>query len=155
MGLLQTISWRAVKALISAQFPQVQQISIAELANWLQQSPQLLLLDTRTPEEYGISHLPNAILAPENLEELPSRGWLQDTPIVTYCSVGYRSAKVADQLQQMGYRPVWNLDGSIFAWANAGYPVYRDGEVVQQVHPYNARWGMLLKPELHCMSCSS
>lgn len=151
MRLLQNISWAAIKRLIAAQFPQVQQISVPELANWLQQSPQPLLLDTRTIEEYRISHLSNAVLAPENLEELRTWQELQkDTPIVTYCSVGYRSAKVAEQLQQMGYSRVFNLAGSIFEWANADYPVYRDEEVVQQVHPYNARWGTLLNSELHC-----
>jgi rhodanese-related sulfurtransferase len=152
MKLLQNISWTAIKRLIAARFPQVKQISVPELTNWLRQpNERPLLLDTRTEAEYYISHLPDAYLAPSHLDDL--RNWQQlqqDTPIVTYCSVGYRSAQVADQLQQMGYNRVFNLEGSIFAWANAGHPVYRNKEVVRQVHPYNARWGKLLNPELHC-----
>ena len=37
-----------------------------------------------------------------------------------------------------------NMEGSIFKWANEGRPVYRDGERVEKVHPYNETWGRLL-----------
>ena len=37
-----------------------------------------------------------------------------------------------------------NLEGSIFRWAGEGRPVYRDGVRVEQVHPYDDRWGALL-----------
>ena len=40
------------------------------------------------------------------------------------------------------------MSGSIFQWANEGYPIERNGEPADKVHPYNARWGKLLKPQL-------
>ena len=47
-----------------------------------------------------------------------------------------------------GYADVWNLEGSIFQWANGGRPVYRDGRPVEAVHPYNTLWGTLLADSL-------
>jgi 3-mercaptopyruvate sulfurtransferase SseA len=67
---------------------------------------------------------------------------------VTYCSVGYRSAALAQQLQAMGCKKVFNLEGSLFEWVNQGYPVYQGEQVVKSVHPFNRLWGLLLNPEV-------
>ena len=37
-----------------------------------------------------------------------------------------------------------NLEGSIFAWANEGLPVYRGETEVDEVHPFDDSWGTLL-----------
>ena len=68
---------------------------------------------------------------------------------MVYCSVGYRSAKVAQQLQQKGYKNVFNLNGGIFQWANQGKPIFKDKHPVKVVHPYNFFWGKLLKSKYH------
>jgi rhodanese-related sulfurtransferase len=150
MPLLKKISWAALKKLIQAQFPSVKSLSIMELANWLKRDDAPLLLDARTPAEYEVSYLPGARLVTEDWLEDPQKlGAIHDRPIVVYCSVGYRSAKLAAKLQEKGLQQVFNLEGSIFAWANAGYPVYRGTEPVSQVHPYNAAWGKLLNESLH------
>ncbi|MEF8866821.1 MAG: rhodanese-like domain-containing protein, partial [Salinibacter sp.] len=62
--------------------------------------------------------------------------------------VGYRSAGVVQALQRQGFSQVYNLEGSIFRWANEGRPVVRDGEQVSAVHPYDATWGRLLTDSL-------
>lgn len=145
-------TWAIVKQSIRQQFLQVQQISIAELFHWLTQSDvqQPLLFDIRSEPEFAISHLSNAQRVDPNLNDFAALSHLaSDTPIVTYCSVGYRSAAMCDRLQTAGFSNVVNLEGSIFEWANAGYPVYREGQQVQQVHPYNPLWGVLLHQELH------
>jgi 3-mercaptopyruvate sulfurtransferase SseA len=64
---------------------------------------------------------------------------------VVYCSVGYRSARVAHWLGGQGYTNVRNLTGSIFQWANEGRPVFRDDRPTNEVHPYDQRWGLLLE----------
>ena len=68
--------------------------------------------------------------------------------IVLYCSVGHRSSDLAQFLMKKGYTEIYNLEGSIFAWANEGRPVYRGKEQVQVVHPYDKTWGRLLKESL-------
>ena len=106
--------------------------------------PEPVLLDTRTLEEYRVSHLANAKLLPSDLEDLKQEGINHSTPIVAYCSVGYRSAEIARQLQRMGYQNVFNLDGSIFQWVNENRAVYREGKLTDRVHPYDRFWQYLL-----------
>ena len=66
------------------------------------------------------------------------------TPIVVYCSVGYRSSAIARRLESLGYRNVLNLSGSIFQWVNENRSVYREGKPVTKVHPYQKFWQHLL-----------
>ena len=147
-GLLscQAVRWSMVKMKIHRSFPGVAQISTAELAAWLDDSRRTppILLDVRTPAEYAVSHLPGAIRVqpgskPDALH-LPL-----DAPMVTYCSVGYRSSDFGEKMLQAGYKNVRNLDGSIFAWANENRPLVHDGRPATQVHPFNAAWGTLLQ----------
>ena len=67
-----------------------------------------------------------------------------DTPVVAYCSVGYRSAGLADGLGQRGYTRVYNLEGSLFQWANEGRPLVDADGPVNVVHPYGEPWSDLL-----------
>ena len=142
---IKIIGWRLIKLSIRLQFSQVRQLSTTELAAWLQKDnePKPLLLDARTPEEYRVSHLANAKLIPNDLEDL-KQGINYATPIVVYCSVGYRSAAIARQLQAMGYQNVFNLEGSIFQWVNEHRAVYREGKLTDKVHPYDRFWQYLI-----------
>lgn len=72
-----------------------------------------------------------------------------DRPIVVYCSVGYRSSILARKLQDKGFTNVYNLEGSIFKWANEGRPLVQGKVTVHKVHPYNAHWGHLLERKYH------
>ncbi|MFQ5964533.1 MAG: hypothetical protein ACE5KZ_09635 [Candidatus Scalinduaceae bacterium] len=49
----------------------------------------------------------------------------------------------------MGFTRVYNLEGSIFKWANEGKPLIQGHTTVQKVYPYNAYWGKLLKRKYH------
>ena len=140
------------KALVRASFPGVPQMSIEELDQRLGDKTPPLIIDVREPFEYEVSHLPGAVHAQgEDIADLVV-DTEADRPIVLYCSVGYRSsAAVADLIQlndpEIGDR-VWNLEGSIFEWANSGRPVYRDGKEAESVHPYGKQWSRLLAPHL-------
>jgi rhodanese-related sulfurtransferase len=147
----EDLEWKSVKSEIREQFPSVAQLSTQELANWLStdSGPLPLLLDARAPQEYAVSHLPNAILTSSEAEVLERLKRVeQDRPVVIYCSVGYRSSRLAEILGELGYKNVYNLEGSIFQWANEGRAVYRGREPVEVVHPYDDRWGKLLRREL-------
>lgn len=108
-----------------------------------------VFLDAREQKEYEISHLKAAIwvgyndFAVERLEVVP-----KDAKIIVYCSVGYRSEKVSEKLQKMGYEDVKNLVGGIFEWSNSGQKVYRnEGEkavATNQIHTYNKEWSKWL-----------
>lgn len=141
------LGWQALNATIRHRFPDVSRIRTPELAAWLDKPGRTppRLLDVREPAEYEVSHLANAQRIQPGSDpttlSLP-----KDQPIVTYCSVGYRSAAYAQKLRQAGFTNVRNLEGSIFEWANADRRLVKDGHPTKQVHPYNKTWGLLLKP---------
>lgn len=145
----RSLAFSIIKRLIRGKFPSVKWLTTKQLAQWLAESskPQPILLDARSKAEYNISHLLQAKrIEPyhPNLEAIASG---KDVPILVYCSVGYRSASVAEQLAQVGFSDVYNLEGSIFQWVNEGRPIYQNECPTTLVHPYNARWGQLLKPQ--------
>ncbi len=140
-----------VRQVSARKFPSVEWISTGELADWRQDSTrgQPLLLDARTAPEYQLSHLDGARrIDPIRPLLRHMEAFARDTPIVVYCSVGYRSARVARWLGRQGFTNVRNLEGSLFAWANEGRPMVSDGGPAREVHPYNEIWGRLLEPEV-------
>jgi rhodanese-related sulfurtransferase len=150
VGCSQDLTWRAVNQMIEANYPDVPTITTDSLAKRLDNSsaPRPLLLDARTPEEYAVSHLPEARRVDPEATTFPALDTLsRSTPVVVYCSVGYRSARIASRLRENGFDAV-NLQGSIFRWANEGRPVVRDGTPVRAVHPYDKTWGRLLNEPL-------
>ena len=142
---LRALAWKIVKTLLNRQFPGVTSISIDKLAVWLGgDMPPPELIDVRKQEEYEVSHLPDALHLP-TVEAIQQAAFPANATLVLYCSIGYRSARVAQQLQENGYKNVMNLEGSIFEWYNQGYPVVVDGQPVERVHPYSRTWGLLLE----------
>lgn len=154
-GCSEELTWHAVDQMIAADYPNVRAISTDSLAERLADdtAPTPLLLDARSPEEYAVSHLPGAHRVDPSADNYPDLDTLSaDAPIVVYCSVGYRSAGVAQTLREQGFTNVANLDGSIFRWANEARPVYRGDQRVHAVQPYDATWGRLLADSLHASS---
>lgn len=158
----RSLIFKLLKRLITWQFPRTRWITTAELAQWCSDRTQTppLLLDARTEAEYAVSHLAIAQrIDPAHPDLAALDQAARDTPLVVYCSIGYRSARVAAQLTQAGFTQVYDLEGSIFQWANEGRPLVRAEPPMQaeqsmqakqpttKVHPYNAQWGLLLQPE--------
>ncbi|MHA6247548.1 rhodanese-like domain-containing protein [Pontibacter sp. CAU 1760] len=105
-----------------------------------------LLLDTRTQAEYNVSHLAGAkLVAYDQFDVKRLRGISKQTPIVVYCSVGYRSERIGEKLQKAGFENVQNLYGGIFEWVNQGYAVYNSAGKTNQVHAYSRTWGIWLR----------
>lgn len=129
-----------VDALISESVPV---ITCAEL----KQLPQTIRLDARERKEFDVSHLPNARWIGHDDFDLKRIADLpKTTPIVVYCSVGYRSEKVGEKLMAAGYTNVQNLYGSIFEWVNQGNPVVdSSGKPTERVHAYSRTWGIWLQ----------
>jgi len=114
------------------------------------ESADVLLIDSRSEQEYRVSHLPGAVLwadfksgsPPERVMEHARAG----RPVVFYCSIGYRSGMAASRVAQLA-KPQWqifNLKGGIFQWANEDRPL--DGGPL--VHGFDHEWSQWLRADL-------
>ena len=102
-------------------------------------------LDARELEEYQVSHLPGALhLGYDHPDYLQLNKLPKNTPIVVYCTIGYRSERMAEELKSRGFSQVFNLYGSIYAWILDGNPIVNNRGPVQRVHTYNEKWGSFL-----------
>jgi rhodanese-related sulfurtransferase len=148
---MRDIEWFLLKRALRQRFRQINWTTTGQLADWLADNrrPPPVLLDVRTQEEWDVSHLPGARrVDPQSTADTAAAGISRDTPVVTYCAIGFRSAELTQRLQAAGFTDVQNLEGSIFQWANEHRPLVREGERVTVVHPYDALWGRLLAKEV-------
>lgn len=137
-----TLNWDQVNAEIQQKFPSVKHISIDELNT--RDDKNILLIDVREDEEYAVSHIPGALNL-KNPKTIAKLAVQSRKDIVVYCSVGYRSAIMANELKNLGVKNVVNLEGSIFAWANDGLPLVNQSGSTRKVHHYDDYWGQLLE----------
>lgn len=119
---------------------------VSQAAELQAANKQVVFLDTREKKEYQVSHIRDAVwVGYEDFNLKRLAGISRHTPLVVYCSVGYRSEKVGEKLLKAGYTNVHNLYGSIFEWVNQGYPVYdANGRPTPRVHAYSRTWGIWL-----------
>jgi len=82
----------------------------------------------RSPEEHGSGAIPGTDFNID-FREIKSRhreiGAQLTDHIVVYCQSGHRSNIAAETLADLGYRNVYNVQGSMNAWTEAGFPVER------------------------------
>lgn len=89
----------------------------------VQQKNEVMLIDTRTPEEFSFGSIPGAINIPlddlrDRMSEVPT-----SKPIVLFCAVGLRGYLAQRILMGNGYRNVRNLSGGYKLYSAAVAPV--------------------------------
>ena len=141
----ESLDWAEVKRDIRNRWPGVHHLQTFELADRLAAGERILLIDVRAPAECKVSRIPGArnlppgSSLPEELGDLRAH----DT-LVFYCSVGYRSSQALAQMGELTGKSAFNLEGSIFQWANEGRPLENAQGTVARVHPFDETWGRLL-----------
>lgn len=104
------------------------------------------ILDAREIDEYKVSHLKDAIhvgYTKFNTKKT-SKALSKGTPILVYCSIGYRSEKIAEKLKRKGFE-VYNLYGGVFEWKNNKNTVIDSSKhTTNKVHCYNKEWSKWL-----------
>ncbi len=120
----------------------VDYMTIEELKQILDKPEEVIILDTREIEEFNVSHIPGALfMGYKNWNKNLLNEIDHNKKVVLYCSIGYRSEKIGKKLKSAGFKHVYNLYGSIFAWVNAGYEVFdNQGAPTPFVHGYNRSW---------------
>lgn len=75
-------------------------------------TPDALLVDVRTPQEYSEGHIPCSWNVPlQRINEICHVTERKDIPLFVYCQSGARSSKAACILREMGYTRVENIGG--------------------------------------------
>jgi rhodanese-related sulfurtransferase len=140
-----------IKAITRDAYPAVAQVGTDVAAEWLT-NPSLLVVDVRSREEFAVSHIRGAVNLQTTGQIAAAVKERKPVKTILYCSVGFRSSRLAHLLARQGWHGIFNLEGSIFQWANEGRPVYRGDIPVRRVHPYGKRWAGLLK-DGHASDC--
>ncbi len=95
-------------------------LSPTEFQSKLKDTPEAILLDVRRPEEIAVERLENSqsIVFDDSFETKLDD--LEQKPLFVYCASGKRSAKAAAILRGKGYKNVYELEGGLGAWKEAG-----------------------------------
>ena len=95
-------------------------LSPTEFQSKLKETPDAILLDVRRPEEIAVERLENSqsIVFDDSFETKLED--LEQKPLFVYCASGKRSAKAASILRGKGYKNVYELEGGLGAWKEAG-----------------------------------
>jgi len=86
-------------------------------------SKDFIMINVHTPFEGKIAQTDLSIpynQIQQNLDKLPTD---KNARLVLYCRSGHMSDIAAKTLIQLGYTNIWNLDGGMVAWENAGFPI--------------------------------
>jgi sulfur-carrier protein adenylyltransferase/sulfurtransferase len=88
-------------------------------------SGELTIVDVREPWEYARDHIPESTLTPlGQIIARPQEAISANADNVVFvCEVGQRSAVAAELAAAAGMQHVFNLEGGMQAWRNAGLPV--------------------------------
>ena len=97
-------------------------IAVAELHAMLQQGGAQLV-DVRTDAEVARGRIPQGEPLPLHLLPMRLNELDKTKPTVFYCQMGGRSAQAAAFAAANGFPNVYNLQGGIAAWMQAGLPV--------------------------------
>jgi phage shock protein E len=108
-------------------------LTVQQLRAGLTKAPSMtqkgfMLIDVRSPEEHAQGFIPGTDFNID-FREIKTRhreiGAQLGDHIVVYCQSGHRSNIAAETLADLGYTHVYNVNGSMNAWLEAGFPVDR------------------------------
>ncbi len=103
----------------------VKEIDIEGYKKMVAGSEPHILVDTREESEFAAGHVKGALHLSKGIIERDIETKVPDksAKLVLYCGGGFRSALVADNLQQMGYTNAISLDGGWRALKQSGLPL--------------------------------
>jgi len=118
-------------------FPGVPDIQISDAMRLLQEG-KALFIDVREEKEQEVSMLPGAVTEKQFLK---NPGKYRDRTLVGYCTISYRSGKLAEKLNAQGIT-LLNLKGGLLAWVHAGGKVYDQSGETKRIHVYGKKWNL-------------
>lgn len=106
---------------------EIESIPPRTLMDWIRSKKDFVLLDVREQSEVeaGKIETKNTMHTPRGLLDIiASKGAIKtDQTIVVYCKKGSRGLLAAAMLKELGFQHVYNLEGGIHGWMEAGLPI--------------------------------
>ena len=89
--------------------------------------PGVIILDVRTPEEFNAGHIPNAININVAGVDFASEVSKLDknATVAVYCQSANRSAVATNEMAELGFTDMYDMQGGIIDWEAAGGPVVK------------------------------
>ena len=113
---------------VNAAKKRINKLSPETLKNKLNQEESFFLIDVREDSEWLTGHILKAMHISKGVIERDIEKLIPDTDneLVLYCSGGFRSALVADSLQNMGYTKVLSLQSGLQGWIDEGNSLIKE-----------------------------
>lgn len=85
----------------------------------------VITLDVRTPGEFAEGHVEGARLIDFQSGNFENEIAALDknATYAVYCRSGNRSGQAVKVMQEAGFKNLFNMDGGVIDWANAGLPL--------------------------------
>jgi rhodanese-related sulfurtransferase len=105
----------------------IETISPAEAKDLFDNDPGLVIIDVRTAGEYSGGHIAGAVnvdwqSSSPTFEELID-AYAKDGTYLIYCGSGGRSGQALQVMKGLDFLEVYDIEGGLTEWVNAGYPV--------------------------------
>ena len=84
-----------------------------------------VVVDVRTPAEFGTGHILHAINVDSNEadDKFKKLNKYAKKPVILVCAHGKRSAQCLQRMKAQGFERVFSLGGGMQAWKDAGLPL--------------------------------
>ena len=107
--------------------PSAMDLSVTEFSAKAAESG-VVTLDVRTPGEFAEGHIEGARLIDFQSGNFENEIATLDknATYAVYCRSGNRSGQAVKVMQDAGFTNVFNLNGGVIDWANAGLPLVRN-----------------------------
>lgn len=109
---------------------QVPVISPEEVKQKLDANEDIVILDTRSREDYKAKHIKGSLSMPQDEIYVRYSDLPQDKEIIVFCYTTscQSSTQVAQVLLELGFTNVKDMEAGISGWENQGYPL--EGEYI-------------------------
>ena len=121
---LMTVCFFAIVSCKSGEAQEVVDVDVEQVKE-LAKQPDILILDVRTPEEFGQGRITGARMINFLGEDFDVKiaQLDKDQPIVVYCAKGGRSSQAAKRLDAQGFKTIYNYSGGFNDWKAKGEPI--------------------------------
>ena len=102
-----------------------QDVAAEVAAELIKNTPNLVVLDIRTPGEYAEGHIEGAKMIDFRAEDFAAElGKLdKDIPYLVHCRSGGRSGSAMPVFKELGFAKIYHLHKGFNSWVESGLPV--------------------------------